>query len=349
MWSTTTTHDKPPSMKGQGPRTTIDPARGQRLVQARERAGFAQLVAAGLMEVTRGTLRRWERGYWISAGALEKLADLYATSLEELRDGAVNASEPAAYLQDWPQWARERWAEVQLELVRDGTDDDTAALDVLRDLRNEIRLLVDHGGLSGDSYRDELQRWYMPLNAHLSIGPPAERIEQFGALMDADVLEVLGPDLRIECSDGRFVAYSGACPDLTVQAATLIEARLPEKPACPEEWFHACFGGDQWHRCFEDRRGIRRMVVDPVHDHRITDTHWIEDLGDRGIHPAGLVVRAGRRGQIDEDNALCRLPGYGSNGGISKNERPAKQGCRQDRMTDLLYRESWNEHFNPSP
>jgi uncharacterized NAD(P)/FAD-binding protein YdhS len=103
-----------------------------------------------------------------------------------------------------------------------------AALDVLRDLRNEIRLLVDHGGVSGDSYRDELQRWYMPLNAHLSIGPPAERIEQFGALMDAGVLEVLGPDVRVECSDGRFVAHSGACPDLTVRAATLIEARLPE-------------------------------------------------------------------------------------------------------------------------
>jgi hypothetical protein len=103
-----------------------------------------------------------------------------------------------------------------------------AALDVLRDLRNEIRLLVDHGGLSGDSYRDELQRWYMPLNAHLSIGPPAERIEQFGALMDAGVLEVLGPDVRVECSEGRFVVHSGACPDLTVRAATLIEARLPE-------------------------------------------------------------------------------------------------------------------------
>jgi uncharacterized NAD(P)/FAD-binding protein YdhS len=103
-----------------------------------------------------------------------------------------------------------------------------AAMDVLRDLRNEIRLLVDHGGLSGDSYRDELQRWYMPLNAFLSIGPPAERIEQFCALMDAGVLEVLGPDLRIECRDGQFIAYSEACPDLTVQAATLIEARLPE-------------------------------------------------------------------------------------------------------------------------
>jgi hypothetical protein len=68
----------------------------------------------------------------------------------------------------------------------------------------------------------------MPLNAHLSIGPPAERIEQFGALMDAGVLEVLGPDVRIECSGGQFVAYSGTCPDLTVRTATLIEARLPE-------------------------------------------------------------------------------------------------------------------------
>jgi hypothetical protein len=103
-----------------------------------------------------------------------------------------------------------------------------AAMDVLRDMRNEIRLLVDHGGLSGDSYRDELQRWYMPLNAQLSIGPPAERIEQFAALMDAGVLEVLGPDLRVDCSDGGFVAYSGACPDVTVRTATLIEARLPE-------------------------------------------------------------------------------------------------------------------------
>jgi uncharacterized NAD(P)/FAD-binding protein YdhS len=103
-----------------------------------------------------------------------------------------------------------------------------AAQDVLRDLRNEIRLLVDHGGLSGDSYREDLQRWYMPLNAFLSIGPPAERIEQFGALMDAGVLEVLGPDLRVVCSDGQFVAHSLACPDLSVRASTLIEARLPE-------------------------------------------------------------------------------------------------------------------------
>ncbi|WP_410611298.1 FAD/NAD(P)-binding protein [Amycolatopsis sp. lyj-109] len=103
-----------------------------------------------------------------------------------------------------------------------------AATDVLRDLRNEIRLVVDHGGISGASYRDDLRRWYMPLNAYLSIGPPAERVEQFGALLDAGVLEVLGPDLRIEGAGGRFVARSAACPDVVVRAKTLIEARLPD-------------------------------------------------------------------------------------------------------------------------
>jgi hypothetical protein len=103
-----------------------------------------------------------------------------------------------------------------------------AAMDVLRDLRNEIRLLVDHGGLAGDSYRDDLRGWYTPLNAYLSIGPPAARVEQFGALMDAGVLEVLAPDLRVSCVDGWFVARSELCPDVTVRAATLIEARLPD-------------------------------------------------------------------------------------------------------------------------
>lgn len=35
-----------------------------------------------------------------------------------------------------------------------------AALDVLRDLRNELRQIVDHCGLAGPSRRDHLDRWY---------------------------------------------------------------------------------------------------------------------------------------------------------------------------------------------
>jgi hypothetical protein len=105
-----------------------------------------------------------------------------------------------------------------------------AALDVLRDLRNEIRLVVDHGGLSGDSYRDQLQRWYTPLNAFLSIGPPASRIEEMTALIEAGVLTVLGPDIVVEChaDPHQFVASSAVVPGSAYPATALIEARLPD-------------------------------------------------------------------------------------------------------------------------
>ncbi|MEU6671479.1 FAD/NAD(P)-binding protein [Streptomyces sp. NPDC046727] len=103
-----------------------------------------------------------------------------------------------------------------------------AALDVLRDLRNEIRLVVDHGGLSGASRRAHLDRWYTPLNAFLSIGPPRRRIEELAALVEAGVVEVLGPGLEVSAEDGAWVARSRRVPGPAVRVTTLIEARLPE-------------------------------------------------------------------------------------------------------------------------
>ena len=105
-----------------------------------------------------------------------------------------------------------------------------AALDVLRDLRNEIRLLVDHGGLTGRSHRDDLERWYTPLNAFLSIGPPAHRIEQMIALIEAGVLDVLGPGMRVTADPERgvFTAESPAVPGSRTEVTAVIEARLPD-------------------------------------------------------------------------------------------------------------------------
>ncbi|GKQ34191.1 FAD/NAD(P)-binding protein [Streptomyces sp. A012304] len=103
-----------------------------------------------------------------------------------------------------------------------------AALDVLRDLRNELRLVVDHGGLPGASRRDHLDRWYTPLNAFLSIGPPRRRIEELAALMEAGVVEVLGPRLEVRAEDGAWRAHSPDVPGSAVRVTTLIEARLPE-------------------------------------------------------------------------------------------------------------------------
>ncbi|MFD5798963.1 FAD/NAD(P)-binding protein [Streptomyces diastatochromogenes] len=103
-----------------------------------------------------------------------------------------------------------------------------AALDVLRDLRNEIRLVVDHGGLTGDSRRAHLDRWYTPLNAFLSIGPPRRRIEELAALVEAGVVDVLGPGLKVRAEQGAWVAHSPEVPGTAVRVTTLIEARLPE-------------------------------------------------------------------------------------------------------------------------
>lgn len=103
-----------------------------------------------------------------------------------------------------------------------------AALDVLRDLRNELRQIVDHGGLAGTSRRDHLDRWYTPLNAFLSIGPPRRRIEELTALIEAGTVEVLGPRLEVREEDGAWLAGSPEVPGSAVRVTTLIEARLPE-------------------------------------------------------------------------------------------------------------------------
>ncbi|MFH0175574.1 FAD/NAD(P)-binding protein [Streptomyces cacaoi] len=103
-----------------------------------------------------------------------------------------------------------------------------AALDVLRDLRNELRLIVDHAGLTGASRRDHLDRWYTPLNAFLSIGPPRRRVEELAALVEAGVVEVLGPRLEVREEDGAWRAHAPEVPGSAVRVTTLIEARLPE-------------------------------------------------------------------------------------------------------------------------
>ncbi|MGO4747609.1 FAD-binding protein, partial [Streptomyces sp. 2MCAF27] len=105
-----------------------------------------------------------------------------------------------------------------------------AALDVLRDLRNEVRLLVDHRGLTGRSHHQDLERWYTPLNAFLSIGPPVQRIEEAVALIDAGLLEVLGPDVTAHADDEArvFAVKAGSVPGSEVWTTALIDARLPD-------------------------------------------------------------------------------------------------------------------------
>lgn len=105
-----------------------------------------------------------------------------------------------------------------------------ATLDVLRDLRNEVRLIVDHGGITGESYRDDLDGWYSPLNSFLSIGPPAGRIAELSALIRAGVVRIVGPGMRVRLDEdsGCFVAESPMVSNSVTTASVLVDARLPQ-------------------------------------------------------------------------------------------------------------------------
>ena len=93
---------------------------------------------------------------------------------------------------DWGELFQEKWTNSPGEKLRDYQDTVAskiendiaeaekgnksgplkAALDVFRDIRNEVRECVQYGRITGESFKEELLARYSPTNAFLSIGPP---------------------------------------------------------------------------------------------------------------------------------------------------------------------------------
>ncbi|EOH97218.1 hypothetical protein UAY_02492 [Enterococcus moraviensis ATCC BAA-383] len=103
-----------------------------------------------------------------------------------------------------------------------------AALDCLKDLRDEVRFMQEHELFSTDDYKRWLWDWFTPLNSFLSIGPPLERIAELKALIKAGVVTLLEPGMEVETENGWFVGYSRKDPNLKFETHFLIEARLPK-------------------------------------------------------------------------------------------------------------------------
>ncbi|KAF7955884.1 hypothetical protein EAE96_004806 [Botrytis aclada] len=109
-----------------------------------------------------------------------------------------------------------------------------AARSVLRDIRNELRRIIDHQGIKDDTAR-HLTRRFASLDGFLAVGPPLMRIEQMIALIEAGVLHVLSPKAKISNSgDGKWsVVHEYPRDTKTLQVNVLIEARV-EKPKLAE-------------------------------------------------------------------------------------------------------------------
>ncbi|WP_338217247.1 FAD/NAD(P)-binding protein [Lacticaseibacillus salsurivasis] len=102
----------------------------------------------------------------------------------------------------------------------------TSALEVLRDLRDTIRQVVDLGLLTDDEYLDFFLRWFNGTNDFLSIGPPVIRIEQLRALMAAGIVTIAPPQITITTAGNDFIV-GGQEANFERHATALIEARVP--------------------------------------------------------------------------------------------------------------------------
>ncbi|MEI5993257.1 FAD/NAD(P)-binding protein [Candidatus Enterococcus mansonii] len=102
----------------------------------------------------------------------------------------------------------------------------SAALDSLKDLRDEVRFTLEQKLFSDEEYKEWLWDWFTPLNAFLSIGPPLERTAELIALINAGVITLIGSEMSIDTQSGVFLAYSKKNPSKKYQGHFLIEARL---------------------------------------------------------------------------------------------------------------------------
>lgn len=100
----------------------------------------------------------------------------------------------------------------------------TAAFDLIRDIRDVIRILIEGNGFNNDDRKRFLTE-FNALSSLISVGPPKLRIEQMVALMDAGILDLLPAGLTVHTIDGQFVATTNN-PHYTVTVNNLVEARL---------------------------------------------------------------------------------------------------------------------------
>ncbi|MDR0899315.1 MAG: FAD/NAD(P)-binding protein [Lactobacillaceae bacterium] len=101
----------------------------------------------------------------------------------------------------------------------------SGAFDILRDVRDSIRYIVEHDYFETQEYAKFLAN-FTPINVLLSVGPPIERIEQMRALIKAGVLTILGPGIAVETDDDKKVYVATTKRGERVEAKQLVEARL---------------------------------------------------------------------------------------------------------------------------
>jgi hypothetical protein len=94
-------------------------------------------------------------------------------------------------------------------------------------LRGSAHRLGAVGAVSGESLVRDLQGWFDADGLFLASGPPAVRVRRVLALIDAGVIDLLGPETVVDTDPqaGAFRAQS-LVTGRSVEAAVLVETRM---------------------------------------------------------------------------------------------------------------------------
>lgn len=98
---------------------------------------------------------------------------------------------------------------------------------VMSELRGKVARLSTLGVLSGASITDDLHGWFDGDSLFLASGPPSHRVRQVLALMEAGILQLIGPEAEIAVDDEqRQFVLSSPITSLRAASDTLVETRM---------------------------------------------------------------------------------------------------------------------------
>ncbi|ATG51821.1 hypothetical protein CFK38_10020 [Brachybacterium vulturis] len=129
--------------------------------------------------------------------------------------------------QDWSRLVRRLIAD-ELGSLADPWHHPRAAVNgAMGALRRRVGRLTGRGAFTGASLARDVLGWFDGDSLALASGPPAERVRLVLALIEAGIIELIGPEMSIE-ADGRTGLFRAASP-LTGRVATsavLLETRM---------------------------------------------------------------------------------------------------------------------------
>lgn len=103
-----------------------------------------------------------------------------------------------------------------------------SAIDTFKELQAPFDYMLDHEKFSEREYYEDFWGDFNRSYSFLAIGAPVVRQKQLAALVEAEIVEFLAPEMTVTKQNGQFVAYSKQDEKRRFNGKNLIEARLPQ-------------------------------------------------------------------------------------------------------------------------